>query len=607
MCGIYGWRSNLVGENGKLNYLKISEMLAHRGPDDSAFFEDSKICLGMVRLSINDQSINGRQPMTKQGVTIVLNGEIYNFKSLRKNLQNQGINFFSNSDTEVVLEMYLKYGEKFVNNLRGMFAIVIYDSRLSKTILARDIFGEKPLYLFRSKSDFFFSSELSPIIRFLGHQLTENSNFMKDYLLFGYSIHGETPFNEVENIKKGYLYILENSTWTELKFDEIKQFHIGENYIDCINELDLILRKSVELQMDTSDSPVAALVSSGLDSTIIAKIALQMNPNLKLFTLGFENNLFDETKDARLKFPEAKHHYIHQLKYSRNLVLDAISKLDVPIADTSIVPMFEITRFASNETKVALTGDGGDELFLGYSTYLASKISWTLENHRFSKNILNKIVNMFESSDSNVGVGYKLNAFVNSMDYESKEFRHLMWRNYFDLDTANELIGNSILIDTPKPLKVKRNTTLRSLQELDLETWLPNNILIKTDRMSMSNSLELRSPFLDSNLRDFSLELPQVFKLKGTKGKRILSDLYKKRYAHTRHGFIKKGFGAPFSSWIRLDHEFYLERIKYTEVFDSSVLSKLFKQHLTKEADNSYKIFALLVYSEWRSKWLKKA
>ena len=607
MCGIYGWQSSLLKDYGKLDHLQISKMLEHRGPDDSGFFENSKISLGMVRLSINDQSTNGHQPMTKQGVTIVLNGEIYNFKSLRKNLQNQGVNFFSNCDTEVVLEMYLKYGEKFVNYLKGMFAIAVYDSGLNKILLARDIFGEKPLYLFRYKNDFFFSSEISPIMHYFGNQLTENSSFLIDYLLFGYSVSGDTPFNEVENIKKGHIYIFENATWTETKFDEIKQVNLGNVYLDCIDKLDEILRNSVELQLETSDIPVAALVSSGLDSTLIGKIALQMNPELKLFTLGFKNSSFDESKIAQLRFPEAKHHHVHYLEYSRDLVLNAISKLDVPIADTSIIPMYEITRFVSNETKVALTGDGGDELFLGYSTYLASKISWKLENRQISKNILNKIASMMDSGDSNVGMSYKIKAFVNSMNHEPKELRHLMWRSYFDLNTANELIGNSIPRKVSKSFKINENTTLRSLQELDLDTWLPHDILIKSDRMSMSNSMELRSPFLESNLRDFSLELPDHYKLKGNKGKRILLDLYKKKYANTPYEFTKKGFGAPFSSWIKLDHEFYLERIKQTEIFEYGVLDKLFKQHLNKEVDNSYKIFALLVYSEWKSKWQKKA
>ena len=606
MCGIYGWSTTLQTKLQNLDHRKVVGLLQHRGPDDSGYSNYAEISLGMVRLSINDLSLNGHQPMTKDGVTVVLNGEIYNFRDLRKKLETKGKIFKSNTDTEVVLELYLQIGEKFVSQLRGMFAIAIFDSRLNKTILARDIFGEKPLLLYRNKNDFFFSSELGPLVHYLKGYLTENESYLEEFLVFGYSISGLTPFNQIEQVKPGHLYIIENSNWQQISFDLENKNPCNESYEDSLQKLDDLLTESVRMQIESSDIPVGALVSSGIDSTLIAKIGLKINPELKLFTLGFEDQRFDESTIAKSRFSNNDNHIIHYLRYSNSLVTQAISKLDIPIADTSVIPMYELTKFVSNQTKVALTGDGGDELFLGYSTYTASLFSWKLNNIPGAQSLFKTMAAILPTSDNNVGIQFKLNAFAENMGTESKFLRHLLWRQYFSTREANKLLGRDTQLNLRFLRDTEENINLLKLQELDIETWLPNEILIKTDRTSMSNSLELRSPFLDSKLRNLAFNLPENFKFSKMTGKRIVKDLYKNKYDDGNTRFAKKGFGAPFASWLRQDHDFYYDRIKQGNRFDDKIVLELFKDHLSRKSDNSYKIFALLVYSEWSSKWLSK-
>lgn len=605
MCGIFGWNSNCFeADMNELRLNEIADSLKHRGPDDYSTYVDEDFSLGMVRLAINDLSPLGRQPMQKEKVVLVFNGEIYNFKELKERLQVKGVRFIGDSDTEVLLEAYLAFGLDCIEMLEGMFALAIWDKRIKTIYLARDAFGEKPLYYYHTHENLFFSSELGPLRSTFGRKLTKNPNYLYEYLSYGYSISGHTPFQEVCLLAPGYVYGFQNGKMvSKVKFDYIKSVREEMSFEDSTSRVEQLLFQSVEKQLTTSDVPVAVLLSGGLDSSLIAKIALEIDPDVSLFTMGFADERYDETSLARERFDGVSRHFFLQTNFSIEKIESALKGLDIPLADSSVVPMYLISEAVSDSFKVALTGDGGDELFLGYSTYVASLIAKRIHLDPSFHSLVELAKKFIPVTQGNVTNSYKMRSFLDGLSEPNLFLRHLGWRRIFKKEEINRLLGFEWNGDSVNGnLDIKVGDLSRRLQEIDLRTWLCSDILVKTDRMSMANSLELRSPFLNRQLRDFALALPREYKMHRLQGKRILKVVYERRYGKFDKFYRKRGFGSPVSGWIFQNPDWFTSSIDSCGVFSRTFIEQLMQDHLNKRQDNSYKIFALLSYAKWLEK-----
>lgn len=632
MCGFLGF----VNFNGVgLNNLKaISANLHHRGPDDSSEYIDNlkKIYFSHSRLSIIDISKNGIQPMqSKSGRYILMfNGEIYNFKSLKeKYLTNY--NFKSTSDTEVILALIELYGfSDTIKKLEGMFAISLYDKLLNKIYLAKDRFGEKPLYYFhtKKKNQFFFTSDL--IVLSKTNLISKEINDFAINLYFKYN-YIPSPFSIYKDI-----YKLEPGTILEYNIDNNK-FHLFNyfksidlfkekknnlNYENATLKLEKLLIEKIKDQL-IADVPLGTFLSGGIDSTLVTSIiAKQFNQNIDAFTIGFDNKEFDETNKAReiAKYLQINHHVeILNKKHITDILENLPYFYSEPFADSSQIPTFFLSQIARKKVKVSLSGDGGDELFGGYNRYLFSikylnKLNYIPLSLRtlISKLMLtmNKY-NLVSSTAEILGFNKKYAYFNNKIEKIIKILTFKNNRDYYDLLTTNDFKN---LIDSKlfnasyesNPILDQINfeeNIYDSLTQADLITYLPDDILCKVDRASMANSLEIRSPFLNHKIANFAINLPQKYKINKNDSKIILKSILKKYLPQEQINFPKHGFTFPLNFLIQNDLYGYfydnLSSSNLNDYFNKNDLLNLLNKHNPKNNDNSSLLWSILVFKRW--------
>jgi len=614
MCGIFGWISSSAVEANLP--ARFCELLRHRGPDSEGYLEiGQNSVIGMTRLAINDLSTTGNQPMsdTTTGVSIVLNGEIYNFKSLRKTLVNLGHRFQGTSDTEVVLRSYIQWEENYLDKIEGMFAIAIWDPRERKILLSRDRFGQKPLYYIHSKDLFAFSSEANALSRVFPQFASLNSEYLSNFLAHGYVNNNVELFKSINelppscflSLNNGKLQIEKYWTYTEKFINKT-----GDSFSKAVQNVDNLITDSVREQIQTSDVQVGVLLSSGIDSSIIAKKALAIEPNSLLFTLGFSNSKFDESHKVKEIFSKYKNQLIiKSIDYDFSLIRQAIKGLDVPIGDSSVIAMHTITNLASQYVKTCLAGDGADEIFAGYSTYQATILNEILTSFPFPKQALARLLDKLPKKSGNVTMSYKIKSFLQWNNSDSM-LAHQNWRRIFSDLEIYRLTGiKPLLSENYKISMFFESDNLNLLEKClihDVSTWLPNDILIKTDRVAMANSLELRAPYLSRKLVEYAASLPIEFKYHKFEGKKILKNVYSAEIGKIGKYPRKKGFGSPVSQWI-LDHpNDFREAITGSNLFDNSELDLLFKEHKSHRKDNGQKIYSLLVYAMWKKNFEMK-
>jgi asparagine synthase (glutamine-hydrolysing) len=599
MCGIFGWYGNeLFNSETALIFLNA---LKHRGPDSSGFCViNNETSFGMVRLAINDLSDSGNQPFTRGNLNLVFNGELYNFKKVREELLEQGSTFKGSSDAEVFLAAYEFWGLHFIEKMEGMFAFGIWDSNLKELLLGRDRSGEKPLYYYQEKNEIFFSSEIRPLQYLFKSSLNENKTFLSQYLTFGYSPNGATPFQNIKQVEPGCILIAGENGSLVHRYWSPNFRNVGEiSYPEAKKRISQLLNESITQQLESSDVPIGILVSSGIDSGLIASKALKIKKDLHLFTLAFENKTHDESKSVREKFRKlTPNHHVHTLRYSEELIFKALNALDTPLADSSVIPMYTICEFASSFVKASLTGDGADELFAGYSTYLASKMARILKNKKIPQAFFEHSSMLIPVKHGNVNISYKLKTFLDIYSQHSQN-PHLYWRQYFNKNEILQLIGNTNYQEMEDCFS---NLFLNDNLYQDFLTWMPNDILRKSDLMSMRHSLELRAPYLSKNLMEYTFGLPEEYKVLKFNTKRILKDVYKEEVGNLSLISRKRGFGSPVSEWFKLDPLPYLNYISDEGTFNPIYVKMLFNDHIRKNQDNGYKIFALLSYAVWNRK-----
>jgi len=556
MCGFVGYYSldSSCTLPDKQHIDSLLSRIYHRGPDSSGFYSDNKVALGFRRLAIIDITENANQPFNDCNVTLVFNGEIYNYLELRTELINLGFQFKTKSDTEVVVKLYQYFGISFVSKLNGMFAIALYDSDKDCLFLIRDRVGKKPLYYSIIDGKLFFGSELKLFLanEFISNKL-ENKALIQ-YLNLGYTISPITIVKNVFKVEPGS-YIKFSLGRTESQIEKYWEFNNYTNkdlynkelkYIS--NELKSLLFKSIEIRLH-SDVPIGILLSGGIDSGIIAAISSKISKKIDAFTIDFNDKNLSEIKLAKEIVKRYSNISHHTLMLNPDLFLNnfsIIENMDEPISDSSIIPMYFVSKFISeNNIVVALSGDGGDELQMGYyknNNFNAANFWYNY----ISKFISNPILNIIKSYFNNANLIEKLLISKDYIYFYNKSiFKNIQLRkiinakfNFYDSEYFPQITG----VDYNQVIEYG-----------DFKYKLVEDYLIKTDRASMLNSIEIRNPFLDYNIVEFLASLPKKFKINNNNTKILLKYLAKEYLPSSVLGGVKKGFSIPLKTWVQND------------------------------------------------------
>lgn len=621
MCGINGFISNNHNIKTKNIIESMNKCIIHRGPDDSGTFVDistnNSIGMSMRRLSIIDLK-QGNQPIFSDdgNLVIVFNGEIYNYLELKKILKNDyNLKFKTSSDTEVILKLYEIYQEKGFHLLDGMYAFSIFDKKLNKVIIARDYFGEKPLYYYMIDDKFYWASELKSIIKVIENKPKICKQGLSLYFQLTYI---PSPYTIYENIKK-----LEADHYLEIDLNKfnIKKFEIkrekkikDENQVsfnDAKQKTFDLVMKSVKSRA-VSDVPVGAFLSGGVDSSIISLChSLNQTNKIDTFSLGFKNKSFDESKKFRTvaKLIKSNHHEIFIDIKNNKINLDKILlNYDEPFADSSAIPTYLISKYTSNSVKVVLSGDGGDEVFGGYNKYLMGNINTAYtrfvpkNSHKILNTILNKI--LIESKD-NRGLKYKLKRVINSIDYDGNFYKKIISLGFSNIELSSFLKEDLILPTLMFNMYQNKEETISDFRDLDKIISLEGDMLVKVDRATMLNSLECRAPFLNYDLWNFTSNLPDKYLLNFWNKKYLLKESFKNFFPKNFLDKPKQGFAIPIGDWLRTN--FKLELLSYIEngflikqnIFNVLPVQKLVLDHVESKTDNTFKVWTFFCFQKW--------
>ena len=604
MCGFCGY----INKKDKDQIKKMNDAIIHRGPDDESYYKDDYIAMGFRRLSIIDLK-GGRQPMTNEDDTMVItyNGEIYNFKEIKEDLLKKGHIFKTSSDTEVILHGYEEYKEKILDKLRGMFAFVIWDKKNKTLFGARDHFGQKPFYYANMNGTFMYASEIKSLLYHEDFIKKVNEKALKPYLTFQTSVLDETFFKGVYKLRPGHYfkYDFENNKLQIEEYYNINFKPMVQDFDKLVNKIDDTITKSIDYHI-ISDVPVGAYLSGGIDSSYVVSY---LKPD-KTFSVGFDYKDFNEVPMAKdlsdMLGIQNKNELINADDF-----FESIDKVqyyaDEPTANLSAVPLYFLSKLASKDVKVVLSGEGADELFGGYTSYDEDK---TLKKYRklpfFIRKLIKNIVSPFPSfhgknfltkGGSKLEDYYVGNAFI----FDNKEANNILSPAYQN-DTTYQ--------DITKPYfdKVKGRDDLTKMQYLDMYFWLPNDILLKADKMSMANSLELRVPILDKEVFALAKTIPSEYKLSHDTTKYVLRKAAAKRIPEAWYKRRKKGFPVPIIKWFR--EEKYYNTVKEVfeedftkEFFNQEKLLKMLDEHYTSKKNHCRKLWTVFVFLIWYKKF----
>ncbi len=616
MCGICG----LVSLDGATPpdpdvLAAMSETLVHRGPDSEGAVVDGPVGLAARRLSIIDLE-GGDQPIANEDGTIhvVQNGEIYNHRALRRDLERRGHRFATACDTEVLVHLYEERGPAFVEELRGMFAIALWDSRARRLVLGRDRFGIKPLLYRMHEGVLSFASELKAILRQPGFAATVDLEALGAFLAFNAIPAPLTIFEKVRKLPAGHVLVWDGGEPRVSRYARPRPADpedVRDEPMEVLAaELRDRLRNSVRAHL-VSDVPVGVMLSGGVDSSALTALASQeSSERVMTFSIGFEESSFDELSTARLVAERygTDHHELVVRPDAIELLPKLVDAFDEPFADSSALPTYLVSELASRDVKVALSGEGGDELFGGYYTYVADAIApWAGR----AASVLRPAVEALPSSSSKASFDYRAKRFVRGARLPSLE-RHHAWKEIFSPDARADLLSASAR-HRADPLDVYRERyaetegadELARLQDVDLGIYLVDDLLVKTDRASMAHSLEARVPFLDTVVADLALALRRRHKVMGFAKKRLLrralAPLVPRAVVHGR----KQGFSAPIAAWLRGELEPFAREVLSPQAisrqgyFRPEAVTRLIDDHVSRREDLSRQIWGLLSFTLW--------
>ncbi|PYU96293.1 MAG: asparagine synthase (glutamine-hydrolyzing) [Acidobacteria bacterium] len=625
MCGIagviYDDRSRAVQPE---ELKRMSDTLTHRGPDDEGFFVDQNVGLAMRRLNVIDL-VTGHQPISNEdgSVWIVFNGEIYNFPELRRELESKGHRFSTNTDTETIVHAYEEYGEDCVKKLNGMFAFAIWDQRLRKLMLARDRLGVKPVYYFLNERALVFGSEPKAVIEHPEVPAALDLEALDSFLTFEYVPAPLSIFQGVKKLPAGHVLVKQNGKVSIRRYWEIPYTERQTSEEDLCQELGELLQDSVSRRL-LSDVPLGAFLSGGIDSsTIVCLMAQAMNRPVKTFSIGFDDPSYNETQYARIVAQRfgTDHHELIIKPDVVNLVQHLVGFLSEPLADVSVFPTYLVSQLARRNVTVVLSGDGGDELFAGYEWYVADKIARYYQKlpGALRRRWIPLLMNCIPPSSQKKGAVNKLKRFVEGSALPAS-LRHFRWSTFMTEDKksqlySEELRGSAGGLDTCSRFvayldAVKEADPLWRAQFADIKTYLVDNILAKVDRMSMANSLEARTPFLDYRVVEFAAGVPSHLKLNGFQSKYLLKRCMAGKLPNEILHRKKEGFSIPIKNWLKKELRPLMEdvlseqRIKREGLFNAPYIEKLKADHLKGAANNSHQLWPLIVFECWRDKYL---
>ncbi len=633
MCGITGWLK-LNGDNSPNSEAVLHSMceaIVHRGPDSEGLWIDDQAALGMRRLSIIDLK-TGDQPVFNcdRSVVVMMNGELYNYREVREDLEKRGHKFTTQSDTEILPHLYEEYGEALVDHVNGMYAFSLWDTRAKKLIIARDRFGEKPLYYGVFDRKLIWASEPKAMLAHPSVTAELDLNALRHYVSFDYVPAPMSIYKGVSKLPAAHILIVENGEIRRRRYWDLNwttNFSLSEktnlSLSSVAGELRDLLSDAVRMRL-VSDVPLGILLSGGIDSSTVAAFATQhATERVKTFSIGFEEDSFDESKYARRV---AKHlnteHYEEKLSATTagDLIGEIGKWLDEPISDGSLIPTFLLAQFVRRHVTVALGGDGGDELFAGYPMYYAHGVAakYNTIPGFIRSGLIEPVVNALPVSTSNLSFDYKAKRFVRAAKFDDVE-RHHSWFGSFSTDQHDKLFTKDVIAKTEADIyrevrELVDSSTARSvverMQYADINFYLAEDILTKVDRAAMAVSLETRAPFLDPRVGQFAASIPVEFKLKGKSGKVILKEAMRDLLPHEILHRPKKGFGIPIAEWLKgrlnpLMHDMLgAERLRTQGLFETDYVQRLIKEHESGVASHHKELWTLLVFQLWFDSFL---
>jgi len=632
MCGIAGIL-DLTGVKESI-LIKMRDSMIHRGPDDAGFWisDDRRVGLAHRRLSILDLSPSGRQPMEFDGLIIVHNGEVYNFKKIRDELKKYGYKFESKTDTEVILKAYHKWGIDAVHKFRGMWAFAIWDKKKCELILCRDRVGVKPLYWYYKDGLFMFASELKAFHKHAKFKKEINLKAIPFYFKYGYIPTPLTIFKNTFKLEPGYFLIIDKyQKITKRKYWAVEDYFFSSPKVsfkekreeEPIEELENILTESFKLRL-ISDVPVGVFLSGGIDSSLVTVILQKESTKpLKTFTIGFYEKSYDEAPYAKkvAQYLGTEHYEFYLTpKEAYEVILKLPEIFDEPFGDSSAVPTYLVSKYARQVVKVALSADGGDEQFCGYTNYWPA-----LELSKINSKIPLLLRKTFSKLGNNIfaySIARSFSPFLKLTNFRDKYFKLL---NALQASEPIKIfdISKSIFIDDElkKLLKINFGTVsiyreyegidiLQSMMMQDIKTYMRDDILVKVDRCTMQVALEGREPFLDNKILEFSARLPSYYKCRNGISKYILRKILYKYLPKNLVDRPKQGFGMPVYEWFKKElkelYEYYLSEsmLKKTEIFNEKYIKNLLQLYYKGEPTNASRFWLLLIFQMWAEKWI---
>jgi asparagine synthase (glutamine-hydrolysing) len=620
MCGICGaisFEPDIPFDQSVLK--RMNDSIHHRGPDDEGYYRDRQASLAMRRLSIIDL-YTGKQPISNEtkDIWVVYNGEIYNFKDVRATLKQRGHIFKTQTDTEVIVHAYEEYGDECVKHFNGMFAIALWDARKRRLLLARDRVGIKPLYYWSDQTKLVFASELKALILHPDVPRQTNLAALDLFLTLEYIPAPHTIYEGVFKLLPGHTLSVEQGEVRITQYWDVPYQPIPQDEAECAETLSSLINDAVRIRL-VSDVPLGAFLSGGIDSsTVVGYMSRNMAEPVQTFSIGFEDNTYNEVHYANAV---AKHfntnHHIEVLKPDiATLVEQLVPHHDEPFADTSIFPTYLVSKVAKQKVTVVLSGDGGDELFAGYDTYVAEKLDGYYGRlpGALRKRVLPKLAGWLPPQPAKKGLINKVKRMVEGGALDPS-LQHTRWMIFLNASEKDALYQADLHTTIGKQLtasyfgtyfdKANRFDSLAQQQYVDVKTYLADNILTKVDRMSMSASIEARVPLLDYRIVEFALNLPPTMKLNGSRTKSILRNAVKGLVPDIVLEKPKQGFSIPMKHWLCTSLKPMMldllskDSLNTHGYFNHQTVSKWMQEHLDGRVNHSHRLWSLMVFQLW--------
>ena len=632
MCGIVGF----IKKQKSIEILKdMLEIQSYRGPDDSGVYFDTEsgIHLGHNRLAIQDLSSYGHQPFISncKNYIIVFNGEVYNFKSIRNELEDLGYQFVSLTDTEVILYSYVEWGIDCIEKFIGMFAFSLIDKVEDKLFLVRDRAGVKPLYYYVDGEDFLFSSEIKSFHRHPNFFKELNKEILPYYFQFGYIPAPHTIFKNCYKLEAGHYleFDILKSAFNITKYWDVNDFYERETFnkseVQILEELETILDDAVALRM-VSDVPVGVFLSGGYDSSLVASIlAKKQNKDINTFTIGFNDEKYNEAEHAKsISNYLGTNHIEYYMKNSD--MLDIVESLpfyyDEPFGDSSALPTIIVSKIARKHVTVALSSDGGDEVFCGYSKYFFLNNFSNIFTNRLKLyslkifiNLLNESVveninNLLPKSLKQTNIKDKLNKSKRAINSASLEEMFQNASSYVDKSDVSKILNIKSKKNVFLPFKHKRNFSFMNfMMSVDYKAFMSDDVLAKVDRATMSVSLEGREPLLDHRIIEYMARVPQNIKYKNREGKYLLRQVLYRYLPKELVDKPKSGFQIPLNEWLRGDLKYLIDKYLANNALDDHIFNIEEVQNLKNQflngRDIGTQIWFILVFQMWKEKWFE--